>query len=498
MFAHTSYEQYERLTLFFSKNRRELAQSLSLKKRDEETNSHRVAVDAIEKTELQDLTGEIERQNATTAHLAIIAMAPAIVLYLGSRVVKTGAIATDDIGYGLLFYAVAAHCMSNAQQGALQLLLLAPGSNRFMSFARAATSATKGARGANYLKRGASSLDTPSIKGRAKDSRRKLENWPLRVMTLCLVVAFVSSVSYVYGSNAKIVCDAVPAKCHCALSGEHAVLSPSAFDTSLAMRFSTKTGCEYIHSDTTLLSQCASQMQKRVRSVVPSGTRATISLTFPGWSDTDRSLEAEFLMSGPNSLVPIGKVATVTSTGAPAMVTASRVTETARNPARAKTSNSVILVKPRGETTEASQRRRALLQDSAVPAAWTCSSNWYDATDGCDCSSCGAWDPDCDDTSAYVYGCAGGDTCIADGSPGGVCSSSIVVVVAAAPVAAPAPACPGTCTKTWACPGTTTTWTCPGTSKMRPRCTPRATPVISGGVGVGKKPSRGCKAKLRI
>ena len=48
-------------------------------------------------------------------------------------------ISADDIGYGLLFYAVAAYCMSAAQRAALQLLLLAPATNRFVSFARAAT-----------------------------------------------------------------------------------------------------------------------------------------------------------------------------------------------------------------------------------------------------------------------------------------------------------------------------------------------------------------------
>jgi hypothetical protein len=51
---------------------------------------------------------------------------------------------------------------------------------------------------------------------------------------------------------------------------------------------------------------------------------------------------------------------------------------------------------------------------SAVPAGWTCSAFYYDADDGCDCA-CGAPDPDCDDASALVYGCAPGQTCSAAG-----------------------------------------------------------------------------------
>ena len=389
-------------------------------------------MDAIETTELSDLNGEIERQNATTAHLAIVALAPAIVLYLGSQTVKDGDIETDDIGYGLLFYAVAAYCMSNEQQGALQLLLLAPGTNRFMSFARAATSATKRMSAEEKfkgLKSGVEHLNTASIQLRSKQSKRKLENWPLRVMTVCLLVAFIASVSSVYSkSSGSIVCESVPAMCACLLSGEHAVLSPSPFGTQLAMRFSTKTGCAFTFGDEALLTQCASQMQKRLRSMVTAGTRATITLTFSGWSDTDRSLEAEFLMSGPNSALPPGKVGSITTSGAPLLATSPRITETARNPIHATTSNEVILVKPQAVSETA--RRRVLLQDA--PDGWTCPVYYYGTSDGCDCGYCGAWDPDCDDPSAYVYGCGGGVSC-AQNSAGGYCDDpSAVNAVASA------------------------------------------------------------------
>ena len=44
---------------------------------------------------------------------------------------------------------------------------------------------------------------------------------------------------------------------------------------------------------------------------------------------------------------------------------------------------------------------------SSAPDTWTCEEDFYDAGDGCDCN-CGAWDPDCSDPSADVYGCASG------------------------------------------------------------------------------------------
>jgi len=39
-----------------------------------------------------------------------------------------------------------------------------------------------------------------------------------------------------------------------------------------------------------------------------------------------------------------------------------------------------------------------------VPTTWTCSHNYYNASDGCDCS-CGAWDPDCSQVNVTIYGC---------------------------------------------------------------------------------------------
>ena len=53
---------------------------------------------------------------------------------------------------------------------------------------------------------------------------------------------------------------------------------------------------------------------------------------------------------------------------------------------------------------------------TTAPPEWTCNPGYYDNTDGCDCA-CGAYDPDCDDATANVYGCdaAAGETCNASG-----------------------------------------------------------------------------------
>ena len=50
-------------------------------------------------------------------------------------------------------------------------------------------------------------------------------------------------------------------------------------------------------------------------------------------------------------------------------------------------------------------------------AGWTCAANFYGQLDGCDCA-CGCWDPDCDDPTALLVGCAGGEVCV----PPGLCS----------------------------------------------------------------------------
>ncbi len=50
----------------------------------------------------------------------------------------------------------------------------------------------------------------------------------------------------------------------------------------------------------------------------------------------------------------------------------------------------------------------------AAPAAWTCDATYYANVDGCDCA-CGAWDPDCDEPNAEVFGCSGTQICIDPG-----------------------------------------------------------------------------------
>lgn len=45
-----------------------------------------------------------------------------------------------------------------------------------------------------------------------------------------------------------------------------------------------------------------------------------------------------------------------------------------------------------------------------VPEGWTCSLNFYDSQDGCDCA-CGLVDPDCSIPDQEVFGCNPGQTC---------------------------------------------------------------------------------------
>jgi hypothetical protein len=55
-----------------------------------------------------------------------------------------------------------------------------------------------------------------------------------------------------------------------------------------------------------------------------------------------------------------------------------------------------------------------------VPVGWTCDSGYSHASDGCDCG-CGAYDPDCaDTTSASCQYCDDSGSCCADVCPGTV------------------------------------------------------------------------------
>ena len=54
------------------------------------------------------------------------------------------------------------------------------------------------------------------------------------------------------------------------------------------------------------------------------------------------------------------------------------------------------------------------ISDIAVPGSWTCDPSYFAALDGCDCE-CGAWDPDCNDPNASVYGCSSSQSCVQPG-----------------------------------------------------------------------------------
>lgn len=48
-----------------------------------------------------------------------------------------------------------------------------------------------------------------------------------------------------------------------------------------------------------------------------------------------------------------------------------------------------------------------------IPDAWTCSPDYFAASDGCDCG-CGTLDPDCEDTTQEVFNCYYGQMCGSD------------------------------------------------------------------------------------
>ena len=63
---------------------------------------------------------------------------------------------------------------------------------------------------------------------------------------------------------------------------------------------------------------------------------------------------------------------------------------------------------------------------SHVPSNWVCPKDYYSTHDGCDCD-CGAWDPDCDDSSAEVHNCdglGGSPTCVKTNGRG-TCKSNV-------------------------------------------------------------------------
>lgn len=73
-----------------------------------------------------------------------------------------------------------------------------------------------------------------------------------------------------------------------------------------------------------------------------------------------------------------------------------------------------------GDGVCTSPERTTCQQDCAgdPPSGWLCDRSWYWVGDDCDCR-CGAYDPDCDDTSLRILNCRPGQLC----SSAGMCTS---------------------------------------------------------------------------
>ncbi|MEM3062863.1 MAG: hypothetical protein QW303_04895, partial [Nitrososphaerota archaeon] len=66
------------------------------------------------------------------------------------------------------------------------------------------------------------------------------------------------------------------------------------------------------------------------------------------------------------------------------------------------------------EGPSASCEQPGVCKYGSVPVSWTCNVTYYGTNDGCDCS-CGAYDPDCS-SSDIIFGCQGNDTCDNNGN----------------------------------------------------------------------------------
>ncbi|MCB9506967.1 MAG: trypsin-like peptidase domain-containing protein [Myxococcales bacterium] len=67
----------------------------------------------------------------------------------------------------------------------------------------------------------------------------------------------------------------------------------------------------------------------------------------------------------------------------------------------------------RAPPSDACEAETCVECDALAPSEWTCVEATFAAADGCDCR-CGAYDPDCDDPTTPVFGCAVGEACGTD------------------------------------------------------------------------------------
>jgi len=285
-----------------------------------------LAVKFVDAKLMETLRAERVRSISDAVRGVIQTAAPAFITFCGAHLLKdsNSKLQSEDIGYVMLFGVIAYLSFMSITSALVDMMIFAGPASRFVRtglelldncddenkyevLAKESTHQSRDGTGKSTVemdgKRQFADLRAMSMinaKGKkAKTSGKDIYSWKLSSILSFFILGIFSVVIYsAITVEESMVCRNVTAQCSATLTSSSGALSNSAPD-SLSMilksTFNRKNGCNFVKSESEILTSCARSVHNRLRGMAAyTGGEAEVKVTFQSWLGQQRSLVADY------------------------------------------------------------------------------------------------------------------------------------------------------------------------------------------------------------
>jgi len=285
-----------------------------------------LAVKFVDAKLMETLRAERVRSISDAVRGVLQTAAPAFITFCGAHLLKdsNSKLQSEDIGYVMLFGVIAYLSFMSITSALVDMMIFAGPASRFVRtglelldnfddenkykvLAKESTHQSRDATGKSTVemdgKRQFVDLRAMSMinaKGKkAKTSGKDIYSWKLSSILSFFILGIFSVVIYsAITVEESMVCRNVTAQCSATLTSSSGALSNSAPD-SLSMilksTFNRKNGCNFVKSESEILTSCARSVHNRLRGMAAyTGGEAEVKVTFQSWLGQQRSLVADY------------------------------------------------------------------------------------------------------------------------------------------------------------------------------------------------------------
>lgn len=285
-----------------------------------------LAVKFVDAKLMETLRAERVRSISDAVRGVLQTAAPAFITFCGAHLLKdsNSKLQSEDIGYVMLFGVIAYLSFMSITSALVDMMIFAGPASRFVRtglelldnfddenksevLAKESTHQSRDATGKSTVemdgKRQFVDLRAMSMinaKGKkAKTSGKDIYSWKLSSILSFFILGIFSVVIYsAITVEESMVCRNVTAQCSATLTSSSGALGDSAPD-SLSMilksTFNRKNGCNFVKSESEILTSCARSVHNRLRGMAAyTGGEAEVKVTFQSWLGQQRSLVADY------------------------------------------------------------------------------------------------------------------------------------------------------------------------------------------------------------